>query len=711
MKQSMYFRIALCLVLPLLFSMPGCQVVDISSSLTGISGSTTAHLAIGSNENAIAKGVMQSTENTIGLFLEDSETSGSLDNARRLATGSSVYGNAYLGIAQEDVFYYSRNYNVKQFSVDQTVDKDLLAISARCKSIITLYSKNVYLLVRKSVTDVSTENSTFQTNAANYPVFSLSGHSVNIGTFESDTYITAQTIITAYDAAFKGTGAEFLCSEEREGDAEQGIQDVIDGTVDAAFFVDVPGSSTITSIPYSDDYTLLKVTMPANRKYYSETATLSYDTYPLLKDASITGSIMVETLLIAGNKFNDEKVDLLISDIFENATTYAQADPRWEKVSASNCNNFILRFPQLCNYKAICAISGYPVMNEDQLQNGFYSGTADSVSHKMAVELIWLLSHNLDIDLKEQNSTGGWENAYRMFTGSASLAMVNDGIFGSLTDKNSMYESVMIASMKKVIPLNEEYVHLAVQKGSTLTSIGSIENMSGIKTINLGPKTSGTFIAAARILKAYSDENVNLSKLGAIVYCYDSEADGVNKVQSGAYTAAFVTSGIPYERFYSHDTYAGATNCRLVQADFPWYHNVFPYRSGYLAGNGNPTIEDYPYDGALFAADVKNGFKTTAVRNVLVASPAFKTANIGTYIKSIFRFAQYETEPADPAWWADEWYQPNFPWIAVRKETVTSYKVNDDVTVSENMIGAREYFVNDPFGWLDEAADYYLTMF
>ena len=36
--------------------------------------------------------------------------------------------------------------------------------------------------------------------------------------------------------------------------------------------------------------------------------------------------------------------------------------------------------------------------------------------------------------------------------------MVNDGIFGNLTDKKSMYESVMVASMKKVIPLDEEYV-------------------------------------------------------------------------------------------------------------------------------------------------------------------------------------------------------------------------------------------------------------
>ena len=110
--------------------------------------------------------------------------------------------------------------------------------------------------------------------------------------------------------------------------------------------------------------------------------------------------------MIAGPKFDDKKVSILLNNIFDNAVSYKAYDPAWENVSKSSCNNFILRFPQLCNYRALCNISGYPAMTADLLQNGFYSCATDSINHSMAVELIWLLSHNLDIDLKERNSTG-----------------------------------------------------------------------------------------------------------------------------------------------------------------------------------------------------------------------------------------------------------------------------------------------------------------
>jgi TRAP-type uncharacterized transport system substrate-binding protein len=400
-------------------------------------------------------------------------------------------------------------------------------------------------------------------------------------------------------------------------------------------------------------------------------------------------------------------VELLIKDILANTSDYASIDSKWTEVSSSMNSDLIIRHPQLWNYRALCCLAGFPALTTGSVGNGFYSGYADSVNHSIAVELIWLLSHNADVDLKETNSTGGWENAYRMVTGSGTMALVTDGIFANLIEKNALYESVICASMKKVIPMNEEFVHLVVNTSKTnitdiSTLISETATLANPKKVNIGPKTSGTFIAAVKLMNSYT-----ISSSNYIEYCYDSESDGVAKVAAGTYTAAFVTSSTPYPRFYSHDTYELPTTLKLIPARFSNPSAIpFPYREGTLAGGGSALYENYPYPSSILAADIK----TTVIRSMLVASPVFKSDDTDTYIKSIFRYAEYETEPSDPDYWALG-YQPNFPWIAVRKESISQYRLNNTVYISDTVLGARAYFINDPFGWNDQAADYYLTMF
>jgi hypothetical protein len=53
-------------------------------------------------------------------------------------------------------------------------------------------------------------------------------------------------------------------------------------------------------------------------------------------------------------------------------------------------------------------------------------------------------------------------------------------------------------------------------------------------------------------------------------------------------------------------------------------------------------------------------------------------------------------------------------WVPIHKESMTAAEAEAagyTTTYGEPVEGAMEYFVNNPFGWHDAAADYYLTMF
>lgn len=684
MKRTFHFRFSIVSIVSLLFiTQSSCQFID-DGGLSGVSGSTSAKFAAGvagTSDNNMAKGVIKSAENTLGLFMKNQDTTGSLENARMLARGSSVYGDAYLGIAQEDVFYYSRTFNQKKFAAGQDVDLELLTIASRCKILMTLYTKDVYLLVNTAsgITSLS----------------DLKSKAVNVGTLDSETYLTAYTVLTA-----NSIDCTMLTN-----DAATGIANVVSGKLDAAFYVDTAKSSVLSAISSKAAVKLIKVTMPSGSQYYAQTGSITSEDYPFMTE-SIDGNAQVSVVLLAGPKFSDDNVEVFIKNILDNTVDYKDVDPKWKDVSTTKSESLMIRFPQIWNYRALCYLTGCPRLTKSSVSNGFYSGYADSVTHSIAVELIWLLSHNADIDLKEQNSTGGWENAYRILTGSATMALVTDGIFSSLAEKKALYESVMGASMKKIIPMNEEYVHLVVNTtalyGTTGTSISACFGNTAKKTINIGPKTSGTFLAAVKIMNSYGFTEAN-----NITYAYDSESDGVAKVVSGEYLAAFVTSSVPYNRFYSHDTYQlPSSGVRLIPALFNGTA-PFPYREATLAGQGQAIYENYPYPKEILPEPT---ITTTVIRGMLVASPVFKSNDTDTYIKSIFRFAGYETVPSDSDWWALG-YQPNFPWIAVRKETITSFKLSNSRTITDTVIGAREYFIKDPFGWNDQAADYYLTMF
>ncbi|MDY6969453.1 MAG: hypothetical protein SVR08_12480, partial [Spirochaetota bacterium] len=104
------------------------------------------------------------------------------------------------------------------------------------------------------------------------------------------------------------------------------------------------------------------------------------------------------------------------------------------------------------------------------------------------------------------------------------------------------------------------------------------------------------------------------------------------------------------------------------------------------------------------------------VRSNLVTLPVFDDSYINKYIKAIFRKTYYKIFPFDPD---DPDFAPDPLWMPIVME---SYEQDDPFydydavgvdygTYSETIVGAKEYFVMNPFGWTDEAVEYYLMMF
>jgi len=616
-----------------------------------------------------AEGTIDAAQNTLGVFLDNEPTSGTLENAEKL-----VYDRAYLGLVQEDVFSFAqRTYQSQYESNPDTAEKKYLKMASQLRVLLALYKEDVHLLVRTDRGIVSMAN--------------ISSKNVNIGSDGSGTYITAKTILDSNNIS---------CTLHTD-DVSVGIEKVIDGTYDAAFFVTAAPNSLFTNIPDTAPVKLIKTYMPtsdASRLYdYNATGTISASYYPF-QTTNITQNLTVKTLLAAGTLYDDRYTDIYLEYIFDHLNEYEGYSPKWEDVSMGNSQEYMQENPQLCSYPAICYVASFPPVDPWYLEPNFYSGTLPGDSHDLAVELIWLLSHNIDIDLREEESAGSWENAYRMLNGAAATSIVQDDIFSYLKNKDNMYYSMMAASMKKIMPLHYLYLHLLT---NGITGISSFPG----RHINVGPKTSGTFMAAMAVIRSYGFTDAN-----NITYHFDAPGDAVSKVNSGTYSAMFVLSGAPYYRFYSHDTWNVSTalnNCRLYGAYFNG-STPYPYRTGVLRGNGSAVYEDYPYPAAALPT---SNITTVRSRAVMVVSPAFNERDISTFLKSVFRRSYYLTNPPDPDLWSDG-YQPDQRWVFIKKEDCnidTSHGIYDTVK------GARTYFVENPFGWSANAAEYYLSMF
>lgn len=695
----------------------GCFLID-DSPLKDANGNDIGsfHFASGpgyGNYYSYADGLIDAASEKLGIFMDNVSTNGSLDNAERLVSGSTYLGNAYMAMMQEDIYEYVRKQCIAQYDTDpDSVNKKYLKIASRTKVLLALYTETVFLLVNNASGISSVDDFT-------------SGHDVNLGTLNSGTYVTASNIIDAWGKTQHTSHYD---------DAAAGVQKVVDGEYDAAFFVTATPSSLFQNIT-ATTVKLIQVTMPSGKKTYKENSSILAKDYPNLLTDDISGNISVRTLLIGGPHFEDKNLANFLDYIFDNAEEYKAYNQKWGDLSLALSRDYMQANPEKVNFKAMCYFAGYPELDPFYVEDNFFTDYGVSSYHDMYVELDYLLTLNAGVGLKEVNTTGSWENAYRIMMGEGKMAMVQDDIFEYLKNNNDMYDSMMIASMKKLVPLHYEYVHLLINNNTLITDTanwnqwgGTPANLEDIFTdpaalndeephlyINVGPKTSGTFITAMNLINSYrvidtdSDDTPDMDEM-SIYYSFDEPSDAIAKIDSKDIHMSFVVSGVPYFRFYSHDTWqvpAEITDGLLIPAQFYDTANPpRPYKNGILAG-GTATTKNYPYDELI-----SSNIATVRVRALQVVSPVFKNDDIDIYLKSVFRKGYYMTVPPDignPGTFASDPL-----WVPIHKESMTASEAVESgytTTYGEPVEGAMEYFVNNPFGWHDAAADYYLSMF
>ncbi|MCP4132331.1 MAG: hypothetical protein GY754_15270 [bacterium] len=647
-----------------------------------------------SDYNLFADGIVDGAAESLGFFMSKQTTAGSLENATLL-----VNEEAYMGLVQEDVLNYSRDTFITQYAADPTTaEKKYLKIASQLKIIMAAYEEDVFLLAKTSLANIA----------------ALAGQDVNMGPLDSETYITASRVLDSNSITCTRTNLAVTEAIEKmvNGDAD----------CDATFLVGSSPNSVLQSISSTAGVHLIQVSMASGNTDYDQTGIINANDYGFQSD-TIYQNMTVKTLVAAGPNFNNRTVDIFLDDIFDKAQEYEGFHSKWKNVSRALSFDYMRQNPHLAEYRAFCTIASAPEITSDDIEPNFYSGEAGSSYSDLATELIWLLSHNMDVDLKERDTTGSRENAIYLANGQGSMAIVQDDLFHFYEDHNLMLDSLKVASMKKIIPLHYEYLHLLGNTGgSGITSISQAQ-FTG-KTINLGPKTSGTFITAINVIKSYGFvEGDN------ITYTFDSPGDAVSDVNAGTYAGMFVMSGLPYYRFYSHDTWNVATELLTSNLVAVSFNGSIPYPydtdgAGEIVGDGDAVYENYPYPEEACSA---TPISTIRARAVLVASPGFDTSDIGTFMKSVFRKSYYMVNPPDPDLWeyrgAGGDYQPDQLWIPIRKTSIKTASDLDNYAtdspqptlaqrgVYDTIIGAKEYFVNNPYGWCDEAVDFYLNMF
>lgn len=648
-----------------------------------------------------AEGIVDAASETMGIFMDNRATNGSLENAEQLVTGNTYLKNAYMALMQEDVYEYLRQDCIRNFS-SGTVNKKYLAAVSRTKVILALFNETVHLLVTKaSGIDNVAELTT--------------GQNVNIGPNNSGTFVTASNILNAWGKT------PVLAGTIHYDDAAVGIQKVVNGEYQAAFFVSATPCSLFADIPAAekDNVKLIQVTMPSGKKTYSETGSIKAGDYPF-QEEDISNNISVKTLLAGGPNFDDTNIDNFINYLFEHSEEYTSYNAKWGDLSLALSQEYMCSNPEKVNFRAMCYVSGFPALDPFYVEDNFFTDYGVSAYHDMYIELDYLLTLNTGMGMKEVNTTGAWENAYRMMRGEGIMALVQDDIFEYLKSSSDMYDSMIAASMKKLVPLHYEYAHLLVNTASGFSNLeqmltAALPNVTDLY-LNVGPKTSGTFLTAMKIIDSYRGINTvhtddpdvpDIDHIN-IHYSFDEASVAAGKVNSGEYHAAFIVSGVPYNKFYSHDTWsiADLSACDLIETSF-YGTTPDPYKNGIIPWN-DPAVYagyySYPYSSDLLTADLP----AVRVRALQVVSPVFNSSDIDVYLKAVFRKGYYMTVPQDNT------FTTNALWVAVSKESMTAAEAvaaGYTSTYGEDIEGAMEYFVKNPYGWHDGAADYYLSMF
>ncbi len=492
----------------LMLGLPGCNDDDDNASSEEIA-LQAGNICTGSTTGTYyhyAEGVIDAAKETLGFDLENISTVGTLENAKAIASG-----RCDMAIVQADIYV--------QAGTEFHSSAEFKLFSANMGSVAALYKEPVHILVNRD-SGITT-------------VADLAGKKVNVGERDSGTFLTANKLLNIYHQV--SPAPEYVYEAPSTAVAK-----VVDGSIDATFYVAAAPISILANLPADANVTLIPATIPVFSSEYNTTE-ISATTYPWLY-SDITNNIAVWSLLTVGQSIDRTKLGAFLDALYANKDSYAtKYHAKWsqfDKASTIAAINMLVTSGwnrEVTHYFADAALSVV------EPQPYFCSASTTGTYTKVVKDLLPVVESTLGISLAEVNTAGSLENLQKLYNGECAMALIQDDVGGYVassvdrTGQTISEDMLMAQSARAIMPLYAEDIHLVVNNGS---GIDSSSDLVG-KKVNLGNTGSGTFMSANTTLL------VNGIRIEDITPFYESSSMALAKVISGEYDAMFVTSKAP----------------------------------------------------------------------------------------------------------------------------------------------------------------------
>jgi TRAP transporter TAXI family solute receptor len=492
----------------LVFGLPGCDDDDDETSRTATTrqagkictGPTTG------TYYSYAGGVIEAAKDTLDIDLENVSTVGSLENAK-----SIVSGFCDMAIVQADLFLPSPGAEFQASS-------DFKLFSVNKGSVAAFYPEMIHILVNRD----SGINS----------IADLAGKKVNVGETNSGTFLTAYKMLNVYNQL--ASQPEYVYEAPSAAVAK-----VVEGSLDATFYVAGAPISTLLNLPADANVTLIPATTTAFNVEYA-TSDIPATTYPWLH-SDILNSLAVWSVLTVGPSVDRSKLGPFLETLYANKDSYADKyHAKWARFDKANTIANIKSSPgNGWNREVFHYFAGVELPTTEPLLY-FCSASTTGTYTKVVQDLIPVVYSTLGISLTEKNTAGSLENLMKMYSGECAMALMQHDITAYIiavdqANPTISTESLAFSHGRIISTLYPEDVHLVV---NTNSGIESSRDLAG-KKFNLGENGSGTLITANAVLL------VNNIKIEEVIASYEASSVALPKVISGEYDAMLVIGKVP----------------------------------------------------------------------------------------------------------------------------------------------------------------------
>jgi len=550
-----------------------------------------------------AGGIIEAAKETLGLALENISTVGSLENAKGIGSGQCD-----MALVQADMYVQS----VPSF---QSSPEFKLFVANR-GNVAALYQEPVHILVNQD-SGISS-------------IADLAGKKVNVGEKNSGTFLTAYKILNNYHQLSQQPTYVYEAPSEA-------VVKVVEGTLDATFYVAAAPISALENLPADANVTLIPATIPIFSSEYSKTS-ISATTYPWLhKD--ITNNIAVWSYLAVGPSIDRTQLGSFLDKLYSNKDVYAKKyDAKWAELDKASSIAVIKQIPSNgWARESMHYLAGIPLKSTEP-QPTFCSGSAYGTYTKVVKDLLPIVQSTLGLSLTEKQTVGTLKNLHDLYRHKCAMALMQYDVRFYLNSINAGQPGLsedMLMGFDAIMPLYREDIHLVV---NTNSGIQSSLDLAG-KKVNLGEKLSGTYMTAHTMLL------VNALKVEDVKASYDSPPVALPKVISGEYDAMFVVGKVPVSFLAAADCPTDTVVPNCIAGDPTTLPiKLVPVQVPYFVIQPTLSAKHYPWQKVDLA-------KSPQVMSYIVMSPALSIdeTRMADFINAVYDLKE-DNDTQSPTW-------------------------------------------------------------